>query len=129
MTQCNELKISHISLHISFIHINPNSGDNKGSCWILKDFYCLTMLRVASSNLASVYFFKDMYQIINYLLNYMQWDSMVDIAQASQRQYHSKMLQFHIPKTNTKSIRVILTYKRATISLFYAHYCTHYTPN
>ena len=31
-----------------FIHsvINPNSLDNKGSCWILKDFYCsVTMLR------------------------------------------------------------------------------------
>ena len=26
--------------------INPNSLDNKGSCWILKDFYCsVTMLR------------------------------------------------------------------------------------
>ena len=26
--------------------INPNSLDNKGSCWILLDFYCsLTMLR------------------------------------------------------------------------------------
>ena len=25
---------------------NPNSTDNKGSCWILKDFYCsVTMLR------------------------------------------------------------------------------------
>ena len=21
-------------------HVNPNSLDNKGSCWILKDFYC-----------------------------------------------------------------------------------------
>ena len=28
------------------ILINPNSRDNKGSCWILKDFYCsVTMLR------------------------------------------------------------------------------------
>ena len=28
------------------IRINPNSLDNKGSCWILKDFYCsVTMLR------------------------------------------------------------------------------------
>ena len=27
-------------------NINPNSLDNKGSCWILKDFYCsVTMLR------------------------------------------------------------------------------------
>ena len=27
--------------------INPNSLDDKGSCWILKDFYCSeTMLRV-----------------------------------------------------------------------------------
>ena len=27
-------------------YINPNSLDNKGSCWILKDFYCsVTMLR------------------------------------------------------------------------------------
>ena len=26
--------------------LNPNSLDNKGSCWILKDFYCsVTMLR------------------------------------------------------------------------------------
>ena len=26
--------------------LNPNSRDNKGSCWILKDFYCsVTMLR------------------------------------------------------------------------------------
>ena len=28
------------------IIFNPNSLDNKGSCWILKDFYCsVTMLR------------------------------------------------------------------------------------
>ena len=28
------------------LYVNPNSLDNKGSCWILKDFYCsVTMLR------------------------------------------------------------------------------------
>ena len=28
------------------VNLNPNSLDNKGSCWILKDFYCsVTMLR------------------------------------------------------------------------------------
>ena len=32
-------------LHV-YRQINPNSLDNKGSCWILLDFYCsVTMLR------------------------------------------------------------------------------------
>ena len=33
-------------------YINPNSLDNKGSCWILKDFYCsVTMLRELGLNI------------------------------------------------------------------------------
>ena len=32
---------------MSDFFLNPNSLDNKGSCWILKNFYCsVTMLRV-----------------------------------------------------------------------------------
>ena len=35
----------YIVQHIKII-ITPNSLDNKGSCWILKDFYCsVTILR------------------------------------------------------------------------------------
>ena len=31
---------------VPYCYINPNSLDSKGSCWILKDFYCsVTMLR------------------------------------------------------------------------------------
>ena len=33
-------------MHLCTTPFNPNSLDNKGSCWILKDFYCsVTMLR------------------------------------------------------------------------------------
>ena len=35
---------SFITINAQFL--NPNSQDNKGSCWILLDFYCsVTMLR------------------------------------------------------------------------------------
>ena len=38
------------SVAITSISINPDSLDNKGSCWILKDFYCsVTMLRELKS--------------------------------------------------------------------------------
>ena len=39
-------KLDFFCQKAKMLPINPNSLDNKGSCWILKDFYCsVTMLR------------------------------------------------------------------------------------
>ena len=46
-----------------FVCINPNSLDNKGSCWILKDFsYSVTMLRelgLIDKPVGNIYYSKE----------------------------------------------------------------------
>ena len=91
-THCSSFRSKSIHVyHMICKHVhrmytlNPNSLDNKGSCWILKDFYCsVTMLTCrelglcihvhagafGSSGYDSVYMYTCMYLYLNKLKRY-----------------------------------------------------------
>ena len=58
----------HVCEPHHFIIINPNSLDNKGSCWILKDFYCsVTMLRGLGLRLTLLLLVPFSYKLMHHL--------------------------------------------------------------